>query len=251
MKQYPVFSIITITYNAGECIERTIQSIINQSYSNIEYIIIDGKSTDNTLAIIEKYKEKITCSVSEPDSGLYDAMNKGLRKATGDYVWFINAGDTLPASDIIDKILLSIDTDKLPDIIYGDAAIVDEQGKFKHLRRLRPPETLNWKSFRKGMIVCHQAFIAKRAIAPNYDMSYRFSADFDWCIQCMKNAAVIYNSRLILADYMDGGLTIKNHKASLLERFRIMVNYYGAFSVILFHFFFAIRFLKAKIQGQN
>ncbi|MDR1380203.1 MAG: glycosyltransferase, partial [Tannerella sp.] len=92
----PVFSIITVTFNAGKVLEQTILSVVNQSYPGIEYIVIDGNSSDNTKEIIEQYASGISCRVSEPDRGLYDAMNKGLRLATGDYVWFLNAGDVLP-----------------------------------------------------------------------------------------------------------------------------------------------------------
>ena len=182
----PVFSIITITYNASRWLEQTILNILSQSYSNIEYIIIDGGSTDGTVDIIERYASGISYWVSEPDKGIYDAMNKGLQKATGDYVWFINAGDSLYTSDTVQRVASLIQKKKvLPDIIYGETSIIDENGNSLGRRRLKAPDKLSWKSFRMGMLVCHQSFITKRTIVPLYDLTYRYSADFDWCIRCM------------------------------------------------------------------
>ena len=156
MNQSVKFTIITITYNAAQWLERTILSILSQSYGNIEYVIIDGASTDGTVDIIRQYASGVSFWLSEPDKGLYDAMNKGLQHATGDYVWFINAGDTLPNADIIQRIVQKMEKRQhLPDVIYGETAIVDAQGKMLGMRRLRPPKKLSWKSFRMGMLVCH------------------------------------------------------------------------------------------------
>lgn len=157
---HPKFSIITVTYNAGELLEDTIQSVITQTYKNIEYIIIDGKSTDNTLEIIDRYRNHIQTVVSEPDKGLYDAMNKGIAKATGDYICFLNAGDELHEDDTLQLMVHSLTSlTELPDVIYGETAIVDKEGHFLRMRRLSTPENLTWKSFKRGMVVCHQAFL--------------------------------------------------------------------------------------------
>lgn len=245
--QYPIFSIITITYNAAKCLEQTVLSILSQSYSNIEYIIIDGASSDGTLEIIKQYESGVSCWISEPDKGIYDAMNKGLQRATGDYVWFINAGDSLYTSDIVQQIASLVQKKKvLPDIIYGETIIVDEDGKSLGKRRLKAPDKLTWKSFRMGMLVCHQSFITKRTIAPLYDLTYRYSADFEWCIRCMKNARRIYNTRMVLSNFLDGGVSTTQRKASLKERYDIMCQYYGSVSTSLLHIWFAIRFYAAK-----
>ena len=248
----PIFSIITITYNASRWLERTILSVLSQSYSNVEYIIIDGGSTDGTVDIIKQYASGIAYWVSEKDGGIYDAMNKGLRKASGDYVWFINAGDTLYTSDTLQRIVSLIEKKKnLPDIIYGETAIVDENGCSLGRRRLKAPGKLSWKSFRMGMKVCHQSFVAKREIAPEYDLSYRYSADFDWCIRCMKQAGKIYNTRQTLTNFLDGGVSTSQRKASLKERYEIMCRYYGKITTSLLHVWFAIRFYAAKwVKGR-
>ncbi len=245
----PKFSIITVTYNAEKVLEDTIRSIVGQTYKNIEYLIVDGCSTDNTLKIADKYIEHIQKVISEPDKGLYDAMNKGICLATGDYVCFLNAGDKLHGKDTLQQMLDSLNNGKeLPDVIYGETAIVDEKGKFLRMRRLESPEALNWKSFKEGMLVCHQAFFAKRelAVKESYDLSYRFSADFDWCIRIMKRARVLHNTHQTLVDYLNEGMTTKNHKASLKERFYIMVKHYGWLSTILHHFWFICRTVYKK-----
>lgn len=238
---HPKFSIITVTYNAGATLEDTIQSVITQSYKNLEYIIVDGGSKDRTLDIIRQYRTHIHTVVSEPDRGLYDAMNKGTRLATGDYICFLNAGDELHEDDTLLMMVHSITGNVLPDVLYGETAIVDEEGHFLRMRRLSAPEHLTWKSFRKGMLVCHQAFFARRDLVEPFDLSYRFSADFDWCIRIMKKSQTLHNTHLTLIDYLNEGMTTRNHKASLKERFRIMCKYYGYFPTILRHLGFAIR----------
>ena len=243
MHNYPKFTIITVTYNAGKVLEKTIQSVISQSYPHVEYIIVDGKSKDSTLQIAETYKKWIHILVSETDKGLYDAMNKGIRLATGDYLCFLNAGDTLHDNDTLQHMVNSLKEKEWPDVLYGETAIVDGKGNFLHMRRLSAPRELNWKSFKQGMLVCHQAFFARRelAIQESYDMSYRFSADFDWCIRIMKRAKHLHNTQLTLIDYLNEGMTTQNHKASLKERFRIMVKHYGWISTVLHHGWFVIR----------
>ena len=243
---HPKFSIITVTYNAGAVLEDTIQSVITQTYRNVEYIIVDGGSKDHTLDIINRYREHIHTLVSEPDKGLYDAMNKGIRLATGDYLCFLNAGDELHEDDTLQLMVHSITGTELPDVLYGETAIVDEEGHFLRMRRLSAPENLNWTSFKDGMLVCHQAFFPRRELAEPYDLRYRFSADFDWCIRIMKKSHTLHNTHLTLIDYLNEGMTTRNHRASLHERFRIMCRHYGYLSTLARHAWFALRLLLKK-----
>lgn len=243
---HPKFSIITVTYNAGAVLEDTIQSVITQTYRNVEYLIVDGGSKDHTLDIINRYREHIHTLVSEPDKGLYDAMNKGIRLATGDYLCFLNAGDELHEDDTLQLMVHSITGTELPDVLYGETAIVDEEGHFLRMRRLSTPENLNWKSFKDGMLVCHQAFFPRRELAEPYDLRYRFSADFDWCIRIMKKSHTLHNTHLTLIDYLNEGMTTRNHRASLHERFRIMCRHYGYLSTLARHAWFALRLLLKK-----
>ncbi len=243
----PTFSIITVTYNAAETLEATIQSVISQTYHHVEYLIIDGASTDGTLAIAQRYQDRIAHLISEPDHGLYDAMNKGLALATGDYVCFLNAGDCLHEDDTLEKMVYSMhQLEGLPDVLYGETEIVNKAGHFVRMRRLSAPEKLTWKSFQSGMLVCHQAFFAKRVLAEPYDLKYRFSSDFDWCVKIMKKSKVLHNTHLSLIDYLEEGMTTRNHKASLKERFHIMVKHYGLISTVLHHIGFVFRALIKK-----
>lgn len=244
----PKFSIITVTYNAEKVLEDTIQSVIAQTYHRIEYIIIDGASKDGTPKIIEKYRDRIHILVSEPDKGLYDAMNKGIALATGDYLCFLNAGDSFHADNTLLQMAHSIHGNELPDVLYGETALVDADRHFLRMRRLSTPERLQWKSFKSGMLVCHQAFFAKRQLAEPYDLKYRFSADFDWCIRVMKKARTLHNTHLTVTDYLDEGMTTQNRKASLKERFRIMSHHYGLLSTVVYHVGFIFRLLTKPGQ---
>ena len=189
-KPLVTFTFITVTYNAGQTLERTLRSVAMQSYPHIEHILIDGASKDDTLTIAREKGKHLNEVVSEPDNGLYDAMNKGLQLATGDYVCFLNAGDILHDSNTLKRIYntLLIYEGELPGVLYGDTDIVDGGGKFLYKRHLRPPSDLNWKSFSQGMLVCHQAFYARRDLCVRYNLHYKYSADFDWCIRVMKRA---------------------------------------------------------------
>lgn len=234
-------SVITVTFNAEKTIKRTLESVRNQSYPHIEHIIVDGKSKDATMALIQRYDNPKMRRISEPDKGLYDAMNKGAQMATGDYLCFLNAGDTFFENDTVEKMMRALPEENVPDILYGETAIVDDNGIFLHMRRLKAPEKLSWKSFRKGMRVCHQAFILKRILFEPYDMTYRFSSDFDWCVRMMKKSDTIHNTHLTLIRYLNEGMTTQNHRASLKERYRIMAKYYGGISTFFYHIWFVIR----------
>ena len=274
------FSVITITYNAGAVLQRTLDSVLAQTYEGVEHLIIDGASTDGTLQMANDYKvrndeeppptppkeegiahhpqppndhhpHKVIIH-SEPDEGIYDAMNKGLTQASGDYVVFMNAGDFFPSADTLEQIahrchLNELPSDSLPAVLYGNTDIVDSQGHYLHPRRLQPPEHLSWRSFRQGMLVCHQAFYARADVAKNlqYDTRYRYSADVDWCIRVMREAdrlgLPLVNTHLTTACYTEEGTTTRHHRESLRERYRIMTHHYGHVSTFLMHCWFVVR----------
>lgn len=243
----PKFSVITVTYNAAAVLEDTIQSVILQTYHHVEYIIVDGASKDGTLAIVDRYRDRIARVVSEPDKGLYDAMNKGIELATGDYLCFLNAGDSFHEDDTLQQMVHTLSAQaELPDVLYGETELVDQEGHFIRMRRLSAPEVLTWRSFKQGMLVCHQAFFAKRSLVEPYDLQYRFSADFDWCIRAMKKARTLHNTHLTVIDYLEEGMTTQNRKASLRERFRIMVRHYGWISTVVHHAWFVVRTVWKK-----
>lgn len=246
---HPLFSIITVTYNAAHTLERTMLSISAQSCKSYEHIIMDGVSKDDTLAIARKYESERTRIISKPDKGLYDAMNNAMSVAKGEYLIFLNAGDKFHSEDTLQEFADAIVSNDHPGIVYGQTNLVDDNGSYIGPRHLTAPQTLNVKSFRNGMVVCHQAMAVQRHIAPPYDLHWRFSADFEWCIKCLSRSHRNVYIDDTLIDYLYEGMTTQNHKASLRERFRIMSHYYGWLPTILKHIGFVARGLKRKMRN--
>lgn len=239
-----VLSVITVVYNNASDLERTIRSVLNQTYPHIEYIIIDGGSTDGTLDILDRYADQINTMVSEADEGIYDAMNKGLRLATGDYVLFMNSGDEIYNSKTVEMVFKSSPD---ADIYYGETELYNENWEPIGMRRHRTPAEFTWKSFKYGMNISHQAIYVRRAIAPFYDMQYKLSADVDWVIKAAKNATKITNTRLVVAKYLVGGLSKKRHSESLKERYAILSKHYGRFNNAFNHGIIALKYLRYRL----
>jgi glycosyltransferase involved in cell wall biosynthesis len=242
IEKLPILSIVTVVYNGEKFIERTIQSVINQTYKHIEYIIIDGNSKDNTKEIIKQYENRITRWISEPDNGLYDAMNKGLAMVTGDYVVFLNAGDVFFDNLTVEKVFEQWNPEV--DIFYGETMIVDEQGNEIGLRRLKAPENLTWKSFKDGMVVCHQSIIIRKSITNFYNLDYKISCDYEWVLNALKKANCIVNTHMIITRFLDGGLNKQKIPLALKERFLIMSKYFGFFPTLFRHISISIKFFR-------
>lgn len=240
------FSIITIVYNNVRDIEYTLLSVLKQTYTDIEYIIIDGASTDGTMNIIEKYKNHIHKVVSEKDKGIYDAMNKGLNLATGDYVLFLNSGDELYDENTLQTV---IEKGNNADIIYGETKLVDENRQIIGDRRHKAPAFFTWKSFQYGMNICHQAIYVKRSIAPTYDLQYQLSADIDWVIRAAKKAKTTQNVNTYVARYLVGGMSQKRHQQSLKERYAIFKKHYGTLRNIWNHGIITLRLILHRIKN--
>ena len=246
----PFLTIITITYHAEAFIEATLESVRQQSNKDFEYIVIDGKSKDGTLAILNCNKDIINELISESDKGIYDAMNKGLSKATGDYVWFMNAGDVIYEKDAVKK-LKEIIT-QMPDVIYSDTMMIAENGTELGLRSIvlphQVPTELTWQKFKFGMLVCHQSFIAIRSLAPLYIMG-NLSADIDWEIKCLKNAKLVVQYPGILSKYLIGGVSNQKQVKSWKDRFIVLQSHFGFFPNILNHMLIVFRAAFRKILG--
>ncbi len=247
MQFNPKISIITVVYNGQSLIERTIKSVLSQSYTNIEYIIMDGASSDGTLKIAEKYQHQIAVIQSGKDNGIYDAMNKGLAIATGDYVLFLNAGDELYSNETIKSVFSFGDA----DVYYGNTAVVNEQGQVLGDRRLSPPGQLNWKSLKYGMCVSHQSFIAKRSLTEKYNLDYSVSSDIDWVISVLKKSSKITNIKNYISKFLEGGTSNKRRKVALGERFSIMSNHYGFFQTLLNHIYILFRYPFHKVSKKS
>lgn len=239
----PLISVVTITYNASDEIIPTLDSLRRQSFRNFEHIVIDGASSDGTPDIVRNLSPG-SIVVSEPDNGLYDAMNKGLARASGKYLIFMNAGDSFHDGDTLRHYADAITgAPFVPDIIYGDTVIVDSERRLIGPRHKSAPDILDFRSFLDGMLVCHQSFMVRREIAPEYNLNYRFSADYEWTLRCIKASEPSRNINLkrVVTDYLSQGLTDKNHKASLMERFTIMRRYYGLLPTLATHLLFIFK----------
>ncbi len=249
----PLFSVITVTFNAASTLEATLLSVERQSYEGVEHIIVDGQSTDGTMALVKDYAQRSARAgshsvrwLSERDDGLYYAMNKGLTLAQGKYLVFLNAGDRLHSPTTLEGIA-RLQEGRDYSVLYGETDIVDPAGSFLRHRRLKAPSALTSRSFRQGMLVCHQSFYALTSIARSvpYDTRIRFSADYDWAVRILtegeRRGLPTLNTKLILTDYLSEGLTTRNHRQSLLERFSLMSKHYGAATALAEHLWFAIR----------
>ncbi|WP_428328587.1 glycosyltransferase family 2 protein [Mucilaginibacter sp.] len=228
----PTLSVVTIVYNNVRDIERTLLSVFNQTYPHIEYIVVDGLSTDGTLAIIQQYKNRIAKIISEKDKGIYDAMNKGLGTATGDYVIFMNSGDEFYSVDTVETVFAAAPD---ADIYYGETEMVNDDRQSLGQRRHKAPQQFNWRGFKYGMSISHQAIYIRRSLTEPYDNKYQLSADIDWIIRAAKKAKKIVNVNQYVAKYLVGGMSKTKHRQSLQERFDIMKRYYGLVPTLFYH----------------
>lgn len=207
-------------------------SVLNQTYPGIEYIIIDGGSKDGTVDVIRKYGDRFAYFISEPDEGIYDAMNKGLVQANGRYVLFMNSGDEIYAPYTVEEVF---EASENGDIYYGETEMFDENWKSLGRRRHQAPEVFDWKSFSHGMNVSHQAIYIKRSLTQPFDLRYKYSSDIDWIIRSTKKASNIVNTRMYVAKYLVGGMSKQKHLESLQERYAILSKYYGKIPNLLNH----------------
>lgn len=239
----PKVSVVTVTYNAETLLERTLKSVLTQTYPNKEYIIIDGNSKDNTISIIKKNAHHLDFWLSEPDRGIYDAMNKGIAQASGDYVIFMNAGDTFFEENTLEKIF---EHNTWADIYYGEAQMIDAAtlkpvGLRSEFTPHHLPEKLTWQAMAWGMVVCHQAILVKKDIIEDFDLTYRYSSDIDWVIRMLKKAKTIENTHQIVATYLLGGVSAQKRRQSLSERYQILKKHFGFFPNLFNHLLIFLR----------
>lgn len=242
----PLFTIITVTYNAEATLPATLASVREQTCRLFEYVVMDGVSTDRTLKLAIDAGIPEAKIASSRDNGIYDAMNKAVEASSGEYLIFLNAGDTFHSPDTLQLIADAIVDNDYPGIVYGQTDLVDAERRFLAPRHLRAPEQLTVESFAKGMVVCHQAFIVNRKLAQPYNTDYRLSADYDWCIRCLQRSRRnVYIDR-VLIDYLFEGESTRRRRASLKERFKIMSYYYGFWPTVGRHIGFISRFMRHR-----
>ena len=246
---HPRVTIVTVTYNAGPFVERTLRSVDEQGLSDIEHLIVDGLSKDQTLSIVAKYAQPWRKVVSEKDSGLYDAMNKSLKLASGDYLIFLNAGDVFFDKDSL-KFALEHAADA--DFVYGETKVIDEAGVLGEWHKKTPStsEMLDGKCFLHGMVICHQAMMVKRSIAPEYLYKrWKYVADLDWSIRTARNARSFVSLEKTTIKFLLGGFSDQRRRESLKERWKVLVEHFGIWSTLWAHVAIVFEFIRKKVSG--
>lgn len=238
------FSIITVTLNAGAVIERTLKSIAMQRNASYEVIIIDGVSTDETLAVCKKYNNVVSKIIVEHDSGIYDAMNKGIDHAQGDYCLFLNAGDELYSSDTLSLVAAHIGDNTV--VVSGDFISMSIRGRVKYIQTSK----LSLGHLGRDFNACHQAIYIKTSQIARFNLHYRFLADYDSVIRTLKGCSdnqSIYVSNP-LCRYYRGGYSDTALFSREVERYRIQKNHFGLKSVLYNSPRNAIRLIKAALR---
>lgn len=243
-----ILSVISIAYNNINGLKKTLEVFSDHSFNGaLELVVVDGNSSDGTKDFLATQS---ICHnwVSEPDKGIYNAMNKGLKMAKGDYVWFLNSGDFAKDAATIERLLSILKSG--PDAVYAETMMVDEHwqalGTRSEMSTRKLPEQLNWRSFQMGMNVGHQSFVVKRSLAANYDESFRYVADIDWMISTLKNCKKIVKMDGILACFTLDGFSSKHRKASNKERYQVLKKHYGFVSNLWNHFKILMRKYLSK-----
>jgi len=228
-KEQPLISIITIVYNSKNDLEKTIKSVLNQKYKNIEYIIIDGGSTDGTLDIINKYQEEIDKVISEPDNGIYDAMNKGLKHISGKWVNFLNAGDLFYDNNILNNIFQNLQQGT--KLIYGDWINTSNHGLNRYITA---HPSINVNTLRSNFFMNHQSLFVNTSYVVEYDTTYQIKADYQWIIEIVQKlnySDILYiNKALVLYDV--DGLSAKLLLTNIKEYIKLTYRNFGKTQVI-------------------
>ena len=248
MNEVPLCSIITVVYNAESLVDRTLISVQRQTFGSYEHIIIDGASTDGTLAVVERYKRSNLFVFSERDKGIYDAMNKGLQRANGTFVIFMNAGDEFYDEHVLER---ALQAHKDADFIYGDTVVVDDNGTILGQRRLSPPKHMNWQSLQLGMCVSHQSIFMRRELAEPYNLEYRISGDIDWTIRMLCKSKKILNAQCVISKFLEGGVSSSRRKQGLIERFHIMRKHYGLLVTLFNHVVILLRYPVHRLTRKS
>jgi glycosyltransferase involved in cell wall biosynthesis len=231
------YTVITVTYNAELTIEGTLNSVINQSYKNLEYIIIDGKSNDKTASIIQKYSNKIKYWESTPDNGIYDAMNKGILKSDGDFICFMNAGDEFANDDVLLNIS-NIKNLKNFKLLYGDTIV-------KNRSRLYCAKDI--KKINYGTIACHQSMVFNKNLfsIKLFNTNFHFASDYDYFYYTHIN----YPNQVLYLNYPISIVTTDGYSAKnsieTYKEFKQVVQQYNKSFII--NYFYVIKIMERRI----
>jgi len=244
---HPLVSIITVVYNGKSYLERTIESVLSQNYPNLEYIIVDGNSNDGTIELIKTFGDRIRW-ISEPDKGIYDAMNKGISMASGVWVNFLNGGDYFFDSNVVSTVFVQKKNQDI-DFIYGDSI-----NKADNFTRYIEARKISLATLHSGLGVCHQSMFVRKAIIPNYDLQYRFKAEYNWVIDIFEKIPQdhIQHVEIPVVYYALGGFSEKGLLKNIQEFISVTMTRFGWRQVIknipIYTLLF-LRFLKYKFIG--
>jgi glycosyltransferase involved in cell wall biosynthesis len=239
-------SIITVCFNAEKTIEQTIKSVLSQTYANIEYIIVDGKSIDSTLRIVNKYK-KISKVISEKDNGLYDAMNKGVKLAKGQVIYFLNADDVLIDKNVVREVMVEFENNKLDfvlgdiDCFYPDTNSIVRKNGFSSIEKIR-----------NGVMPPHQASFVKKTFLKKYpfNIKYKSSSDFDFFCNLLKEKPRIKKLNKVIARMIMTGVSSNN--ISYYETEKIVYEHFGVYYffkiLVKNRFFIVTKFMLKKFR---
>lgn len=237
-------SLITVCFNSEKTIQQTIESVLAQDNNNIEYIIIDGGSSDKTVDIIKTYESKIAYWVSEPDLGLYDAMNKGIDKANGDIIGIINSDDWYVSNDVIKKVIDAFEKNDI-DIVHGNLIYVNELQNEKF--RVLPDLALD--NIYRELVINHPTCFVKKDIYKRlgkFDLKYRITADYEFVLRCYANGSRFFYLNKDMVYFRYGGISTKNFHLTLVETCNISILYGTNF--FLAKFIFWLKLLKCNLK---
>ncbi len=250
-------SLITINYNNLRGLKATVESVVNSVgfpfLNEVEWIIVDGNSQDGSAEWLRENAVKFQQLIIEKDRGIYDAMNKGITRSTGDFLWFLNSGDRLADVKVLGTVIQEMRSHEA-DVYFGDTLFVDTDGRDLGLiseKKPQPfPAELGPNSFRFGMNICHQSFIAKKELAPLYNTEYSLAADVDWIIQILKKKPISYRFSLVVSKFEVGGSSYEHTQKAWKERYAILSKHYGALSNFLAHIWIFCRRIIFNIKSK-
>lgn len=226
-KEKPLITIVTVVYNGADFLEETIKSVISQSYDNVEYIIVDGGSTDETLDIIRKYNDVIDYWISEKDAGVYYAMNKAERLSSGDFLNFMNAGDLIFSDNVLEEMSEKMLSSSA--ILYGDSVIINDDKKlWMKAKAFSLLNLLLWST----RVVCHQSMFVRKSIFPEYDTRYALKAELDWYFQLLEEKNVASYTNTPVCIYSLGGISDRLFKLEMTETIAVMFRRFSFLTVV-------------------
>jgi len=243
MNNKPLFSIITVCLNSSQTIEKTIQSVLNQTCSNYEYIVIDGVSNDGTLEIVRKLlndNKVINSIVSEKDNGIYDAMNKGIKIANGDWILFLNSGDFLFDKYVLEKVSKTINNSV--SYIYGDTIMYNESSE-------KIIKASDIKGIKKKMPFCHQSVFNRASCIKKhgYDLNYRVCADYNYYVGEYLDGKTFMRVPFVVSKYLAGGMSKRNLKLYMGERCAIRKKAHFTNTIFLPLLFLKVRYFFSSV----